>query len=194
MKFSFFQIFLLLSFFSVPLLSQQMQRIVFPANRTSQFSLSQNDSTIQLPRQFIFEHSEELLLDSTQHLLCTRDYEIDYRSGKIIFTSLLRQKLNADTLHHSLLVHYQALPVMFQPEYSLRHLEVRRDSAGKKQTYVASTTASILSEDLFGSGLKKSGSLVRGFTVGTNRDMSLNSGLRLQLSGKLAQDIESTLR
>ncbi len=143
-----------------------------------------------MPRQFIFEHSDETLLDSTQHLLRSKDYEIDYRSGKITFASSLREQLKRDTLHHSFVVHYQALPIMFQPEYSLRHLEVRRDSTGKKQTYIASTTASILSEDLFGSGLKKSGSLVRGFTVGTNRDMSLNSGLRLQLSGKLAQDIE----
>ena len=190
MKFTWIKIFILL-FIAVPSLwSQSVQRIVFPANITARFSISQNDSSIQLPRQFIFEKSDTVVLDSLQHLQSSKDYEIDYRSGKIIFTSALRQKLTADSLHHTILVHYQALPVMFRPEYSLRHLEVRRDSTGKKQTYVASTTASILSEDLFGSGLKKSGSLVRGFTVGTNRDMSLNSGLRLQLSGKLAQDIE----
>jgi hypothetical protein len=190
MKFYFPQIILLSHILVVPLVGQSVQRIVFPANLTSRFSISQIDSTIQLPRQFIFEHSDEVLFDSTQHLFREKDYEIDCRSGIIVFKSTLRQKLNADTLHHTLLIRYQALPVMFQPEYSLRHLEVRRDSTGKKQTYVASTTANILSEDLFGSGLRKSGSLVRGFTVGTNRDMSLNSGLRLQLSGKLAQDIE----
>jgi hypothetical protein len=32
--------------------------------------------------------------------------------------------------------------------------------------------------------------LFRGFTVGSNRDLSLNSGFRLQLNGKLSNDIE----
>ncbi len=38
--------------------------------------------------------------------------------------------------------------------------------------------------------LQKSGTLIRGFTVGTTKDFSLSSGLRLQLSGNLTDDIE----
>ena len=38
--------------------------------------------------------------------------------------------------------------------------------------------------------MQKSGTLIRGFTVGTNKDFSLNSGLRLQLSGRLSDEIE----
>ncbi len=48
----------------------------------------------------------------------------------------------------------------------------------------------ITSENIFGSGIEKSGSIIRGFTVGTNKDFSLQSGLRLQLSGKLSEDID----
>ncbi|HVN48940.1 MAG TPA: hypothetical protein VMU30_08995 [Bacteroidota bacterium] len=190
MKFIWFKIFILFCIAGAPLWSQTVQRIVLPSTLTSRFFVSQHDSSVQLPRQFIFEHSDTLVLDSLRQLFPSTDYTLDYRSGKILFTSSLLEILKRDTLHHILLVRYQALPIMFQPEYSLRHLEVRKDSTGKRQTYVASSVANILSEDLFGAGLKKSGSLVRGFTVGTNRDMSLTSGLRLQLSGKLAQDIE----
>jgi hypothetical protein len=43
---------------------------------------------------------------------------------------------------------------------------------------------------IFGSNMEKSGTLVRGFTVGTTKDFTLNSGLRLQLSGNLSEDIE----
>ncbi|MBT8382121.1 MAG: hypothetical protein KJO59_07170, partial [Ignavibacteria bacterium] len=45
-------------------------------------------------------------------------------------------------------------------------------------------------EAIFGPGIQKSGTLIRGFTVGTTKDFSLSSGLRLQLSGKLTEDIE----
>ncbi|MEJ2104336.1 MAG: hypothetical protein P8X47_07140, partial [Ignavibacteriaceae bacterium] len=45
-------------------------------------------------------------------------------------------------------------------------------------------------ETIFGPGIQKSGTLIRGFTVGTTKDFSLNSGLRLQLSGNLTEDIE----
>jgi hypothetical protein len=38
--------------------------------------------------------------------------------------------------------------------------------------------------------MQKSGSLTRGFTVGTNRDLSLSSGFRMQLAGRIASDVE----
>ena len=45
-------------------------------------------------------------------------------------------------------------------------------------------------EAIFGPGIQKSGSIVRGFTVGTTKDFSLNSGLRLQMSGRVSDDVE----
>jgi len=51
-------------------------------------------------------------------------------------------------------------------------------------------TGSFDVDDIFGSNLRKSGSIVRGFTLGTNRDLSLNSGFRMQMSGNLLDDLE----
>ncbi|MCX6135213.1 MAG: hypothetical protein NTU47_15495 [Ignavibacteriales bacterium] len=45
-------------------------------------------------------------------------------------------------------------------------------------------------DDVFGTGLQKSGSIFRGLTVGSNRDLSLNSGFRMQLAGKLSSDLD----
>src|SRR5207247_1779133 len=45
-------------------------------------------------------------------------------------------------------------------------------------------------DDLFGSNLQKSGSLLRGFTIGSNRDLTLNSGFRMQMAGSLTNDVQ----
>src|SRR5690606_21935428 len=45
--------------------------------------------------------------------------------------------------------------------------------------------------DIFGSStIQRSGSLTRGITFGSNRDASLESGLRLDLSGNITDDVE----
>lgn len=46
-------------------------------------------------------------------------------------------------------------------------------------------------DDIFaGTSLRRSGSLVRGITVGSNQDLNVTSGLRLQLEGTLAPGVE----
>ena len=44
-------------------------------------------------------------------------------------------------------------------------------------------------ESIFGKRIEKSGSIIRGFSVGSNKDLTLQSGFRLQLAGKLSDDV-----
>ncbi len=130
-------------------------------------------------------------MDSSRTLRRDVEYKINYRFGKISFDSSFVAALVADTSHkHSITLYYQYLPFKFQDSYFRRKLLVLKDSTGKDTLRISKPRASFGLDDIFGQNLQKSGSIVRGFTVGSNRDFSLNSGLRLQLAGKIAKDIE----
>ena len=150
------------------------------------------DSTITLRNEFVLEGSETVLLDGTTRLTRSLEYEIDYRRGVIRFSPIFIQNLPAlaDTLRHRVTVYYDYLPFRLEQEYARRELTVRPDTLSRDTLQVARPISSLGSEDLFGPNLQKSGSIFRGFTVGSNRDLSVNSGLRLQLAGKISPEID----
>jgi len=90
----------------------------------------------------------------------------------------------------SLLISYQILPVLLQRQYSFFQLDT------SISVLDSSDTVSIVNPVFenpfadFEGNLKRSGSIVRGVNIGSNKDMTLNSGLNLQLSGQLTEDLE----
>ncbi len=131
----------------------------------------------------IIPGSEIIYLKSKQ--LSQNDYSFTY--SKSFFTL-------SDTLPYSifdtLIVTYRSLKLSLQKEYSRRSLVVKYDAEYGDSVSVLTSTSGFSTEAIFGSDMQKSGTLVRGFTVGTTKDFSLNSGLRLQLSGRISEDIE----
>jgi hypothetical protein len=156
------------------------------------FILTSRDTVCQLPKEFIAEGSELILLDSTKQLRRVRDYRMDNRFGRILFSPAQLKRLVSDTNLHMMAVTYRVLPINLKRDYALRQVEIRRDSAGGQKIMISQASGGILSDDLFGPGLQKSGSIIRGFSVGSNRDLSLSSGFRMQLAGKLASDVDVT--
>lgn len=150
-----------------------------------------SDSTFQLPHRFIATNSDSVVLDSMRTLRRGIEYQIDYRLGRISLDSAFVHSHHMDSMKsHVITVQYQYFPFRFQDSYFKRRLLVLRDSTGRDSIRISKPRASFGLTDIFGENLQKSGSIVRGFTVGSNRDFSLNSGLRLQLAGKLASDID----
>ncbi|MFC2139783.1 hypothetical protein ACFLR4_03895 [Bacteroidota bacterium] len=118
--------------------------------------------------------------------LTYRDYRFNYRESYFE----LDEDLNYSIID-TLFVTYETVLINFQKEYKRRSLVVRYDdNFADTVRIVQSETISLTSESIFGKGIQRSGSITRGFSVGTTKDFTLSSGLRLQLSGKLSDDIE----
>ncbi|MBI2619943.1 MAG: hypothetical protein HYW57_07655, partial [Ignavibacteriales bacterium] len=157
---------------------------------TESFFPTGADSLILLSREFIVPESESLVLDSTIHLRRDDDYVVNYRYGEILLGSSVVNNTLRDGRPHRLDVFYQSYPMKLKRHYSLQRLDVRTDSAGKKEQVIVPSGPAFSVDDFFGDELQKSGSIFRGFSVGSNRDVSLNSGFRMQLAGKLSQDVD----
>ncbi len=112
----------------------------------------------------------------------------------IVYYSTASFKLS-DSLHYSIFdtitVTYLAVKLSIKKEYENRSIVYKLQGNSGDTIRIAKNESSPLSsESIFGSSIEKSGTLVRGFTVGTTQDLTLTSGLRLQLSGRLSNDIE----
>ncbi|MBI4535060.1 MAG: hypothetical protein HY708_02195 [Ignavibacteriae bacterium] len=149
------------------------------------------DSAFRLPNQFIVAGSDTLVLDSGRMLANGIEYTLNYRFGLLQFERNHVDSLLASTPDsHYVSIKYRYFPFSFQDSYFHRKLVIMEDPKGGDTVRVSRPRSAFNVDDIFGENLQKSGSIVRGFTVGSNRDFSLNSGLRLQLAGKIASDID----
>lgn len=153
-------------------------------------AVTQNDSVISLPDKFIIENSVNVYADSV--LVSPDSYKIDYRYGKIFISrSYLAGLFSKPEIKNvSFIIIYRNLPFKIPDEYSKFEVLTRLDTLKKDTVEVAEVKEDFIEDIFAGTNLEKSGSIFRGFTVGNNRDLTLNSGFRLQMTGKLAKDID----
>jgi hypothetical protein len=174
-----------------PIQAQIRDSISYQPFFESKFSVRTiNDSLFQLDHQFVNPYSEVILLD-TFILRREVDYTINYRYGKFTLHPQVAVFSLPDSLPHEIRVRYQALPFHFKEKYSIREPIVRSDSA-KEWIVKVKPIKPFFIDDLFRSDMQANGSLLRGISVGTNRDLTLNSGFRLQMAGNLSDDIRLT--
>lgn len=177
-KITFILIFLLLLSVSVKAQSEHLTIIVtdsIPINFDNFYTLSQVS---------IIPFTETIVLRDS--VLKKEDYNFSYSTASFTLSENLPY-----SIFDTLIVTYQAVNLGLQKEYKRRSLVIRYDqTTGDTIRIVSQETGIFSSEYIFGPGIEKSGTIVRGFTVGTTKDFTLNSGLRLQLSGRLSDDIE----
>ena len=152
-----------------------MVRDTFRVNLENEYFIS---SVSILPGTEIIKHN--------QQILNTTEYQFKYELGMFSLSESVKEAL-ADTIF----VQYESFKLSLQKEFQRRTLIVQYDDRYNDSIRVVRTPSAPLTSDaIFGENIQKSGSIVRGFTVGTNKDFTLESGLRLQLSGRLSDEIE----
>ncbi|MBI3189287.1 MAG: hypothetical protein HYZ33_01430 [Ignavibacteriales bacterium] len=151
------------------------------------FVITSLDTTIQLSRQFIIDESAVVFLDSNK-LVKSKDYQLEERLGLL---RLYVHDSSQQKKYYNIAVYYKALPFSFKQKYQHKELVREVDSSNKMLIVVKKEQQTFSFDDvLSSSNLQKSGSIVRGLTVGSNRDLTLNSGFRMQMAGNLTDDIE----
>lgn len=152
--------------------------------------LTFRDSLHQLSKDFLVEESESIVLDGIRTLRRGVDYEINWRLGSVRFLPPLLDSLRRDTSQHVLAISYTNIPVSFRREYVRKEIEILKDSTALAPKRIRPAGKPFSMDDMFGSMLEKSGSLTRGFSIGSNRDLTLNSGFRMQMAGQLSRDVD----
>ena len=155
---------------------------------TIELTLSPGDSTLRLPHDFVLEKSFTLKDQSGTTLADSIAFILDRRTGIISLGDSLRSL--QDTTRF--LATYRYLPITVKRELFTRELVTVIDSSGNKTTLLEpyNSSSGLSATNIFGRDFQRSGSITRGITVGSNRDLTSQSGLRLQFSGKITDDVE----
>lgn len=115
-------------------------------------------------------------LDSTSYL-------VKHAEGQVIFNKNLRP---ADSVRIS----YRTFPYAFTKEEKHKDIRNLSPSVNGVSNPFSYTVPKGVTDPFKMEGLNKSGSISRGIMFGNNQDVSVNSNLNLQLSGKLTKDID----
>jgi hypothetical protein len=153
--------------------------------------ISSPDTLVSLPQKFILQNSDYLVCDSSA-LKRGADYTINYTAGTIRFRKDGGFFSARQDSVYTIKIIYRNFPLTLPIEYTRNVAIVKYDTTTKKSVTMVEQNAPLTTNEFFGNNIQKSGSIVRGFTIGSNQDLTLNSGFRMQLAGNLTNDVNVT--
>ncbi len=173
----------LVLFLLLPLLASAQEKYSFTPTKKNEIFSNITTTTIFLENENVISSSETLTLN--QDTLKNKiDYSLDSKRGKIRLVILPNP---TDTLKIS----YRILPFSFEEAFYKRK-KIVLESADTTGSFVKIERKSSVFDllEVEESNLQKSGSIFRSFEVGSNKNLTLNSGLRLQVSGKITPNVD----
>lgn len=170
MKVAILSIFFL---FSLTLAAQNLSNL-------RQKSIYVNSDTLELDSLSIIP-STFLIKDLDGKSLSKEKYFLDYVNSKLILKPGLRDK--------TISIEYRVFPLSFtKPFYHKTIEQLEQKDPGKYDYFTLKEEKP--NRDVFSvNGLNKNGSISRGVNFGNSQDLSVNSNLDLQLSGRITDDI-----
>ena len=135
-----------------------------------------------LIRPFMVPGSEIILLDGDP--LNDRVYSINYRPG------FLELRGRDPTQVGQLVITYSYIPISVADsvrKWAVRYPDMEAPVGQVRRSLTGSTGQP---SSYTGSRLRRSGSITRGITTGTSRDVAIESGLRLQVDGQIVEGLE----
>ena len=137
-----------------------------------------SSDTVLIDTLSLVPQSEIIFLNESS--LDQSSYEINYTKG---FFILKDKALKGKTVT----ITYRVFPMSFEKSYEHKKID-RIENKISKNPFLFEYTDE--NEDVFYlNGLNKSGSISRGVVFGNNQDLSVNSSLNLQLSGKISDNV-----
>ncbi|MBN2355702.1 hypothetical protein JXO59_06285 [candidate division KSB1 bacterium] len=133
-----------------------------------------------LPDSLIIKDSESVYID--RQLQARAAYQINYIDGEIRFINSVPQGAKIRLI-------YKLFPYPIRKQYAHRSV-IQRLLGSTTETISPLKTAKSEGEIDYAAQLNKSGSITRGVTVGTDRSLKVNSSLNINVSGKVADNVE----
>ncbi len=136
--------------------------------------------TINLDSLSIIPNSEVLKIKDGTYVSSSQ-YKILYAKAKLVVDkSIVGQQIT---------IGYRVFPYYFEKKYAHKSMiQIEQSDPGQYDYFTIKENPN--QRDIFSvSGLNKNGSISRGVNFGNNQDLSVNSNLDLQLSGKITEDI-----
>jgi len=131
---------------------------------------------------FILPGTERIRIGPTP--LDTSEYRLDARLGRLWVD---RQDLIS--AHDSLFATYRTFPFPFESVYRRREADTTAADTGAVAVVEKRSDEQQGFTPFEGVDIERSGSISRGIAGGSNRDVSVESGLRMQLEGEVAEDV-----
>jgi hypothetical protein len=162
-------------------------------DRRLTFAVPNDTATIALPDSFIIVHSDTLRW-RRQILRRGHDYRIDYHLATLKWLQPQNSTATATaSASDSLVLSYRILPLSLPRRIALFHLTrpAEKDSTLPIRSLVTSTRYERYNtREAVGANLSKSGSITRGVSIGTDQGLKVDSGLRMQIAGKITDKME----